>query len=229
MNEEYKAADDQTIARLRLLDACAVSDAMDQLGLGGRVPLGIASMWPGGKLAGRIMTYRLVPAGTVVNTKHLGTRAIEAASADDVIVVEHRGTADAAGWGGILSLAAQTKGLAGVIVDGACRDVDESAELRFPVFARCAVPLTARGRVVEDAFNIPVDIAGISVSPGDYAIADGSGIVFIPADAVDSVLAAAEKIALKEREMAKRVKEGLPVSEVMGLDYETMLQHRGEV
>lgn len=216
---------EERVSRLRQLDTCAVSDAMDQLGYRG-VALGIRPQWACGKIAGRTVTYKLVPAGMAENMKHLGTGAVEAAAPGDIIVVDHRGRTDAAGWGGILSLAAKTKGIGGVIVDGACRDVDESAELGFPVYARAAVPLTARGRVVEEACNVPVDIAGIVVRPGDFVLADGSGVVFIPAAHADQVLDKAEYIAGKEREMARQVSAGRPVSEVMGVDYETMLRKR---
>jgi regulator of RNase E activity RraA len=155
-------------------------------------------------------------------TRHLGTAAIEAANAGDVIVVEH-GRADAAAWGGILSAAAKTKGIAGVIVDGAARDIDESRELEFPVFARHAVPLTARGRIVEESFQQQVKIGRIVVNPGDLVLADGSGVCFLAADKAQEVIENAEMIAGREALMKEAVMRGDRVSEVMGRDYEQML------
>jgi 4-hydroxy-4-methyl-2-oxoglutarate aldolase len=216
-------ASDEWVERLNKLDSCAVSDAMDQAGHRG-VALGLHAMWPCGKIAGRVVTYKLSVHGTTANTKHLGTRAVVSAAAGDIIVVDHRSRTDVAGWGGILSLAAKHKGVGGVIVDGACRDIDESAEHGFPVFARAAVPITARGRVVEETFNEPVEISGILVSPGDLVIADGSGIVFIRGELTEQIITAAERIAAKEKEMAIHVLAGMPVTEVMGLNYETMLK-----
>lgn len=212
------------VDRLSRLDTCAVSDALDRLGLPGAVT-GIRPMWPCPRIAGRVVTVKLVArdAGSPSSTRHLGTAAIEAAAPGDVIVIEHHSRADAAGWGGILSIAAQVKGVRGVIVDGACRDIDEAREIGFPLYARAAVPVTARGRVVEHSFNEAIEVGGVTVAPGDLVIADGSGVVFIPAARAEEVIAAAEAIAATEAEMRKAVLAGRSVVEVMGTAYETML------
>ena len=133
------------------------------------------------------------------------------------------GRTDAAGWGGILSAAAKTRGLAGVIVDGAARDIDESRELEFPIFARSATPMTARNRIVEESTNEPVIIGRIVVHPGDLVLADGSGVVFLAAAEAEEAIAGAEMIAGREALMKAAVLQGDPVTEVMGRDYEQML------
>jgi len=115
------------------------------------------------------------------------------------------------------------KGLAGVVIDGATRDVDEACELGLPLFARAAVPLTARGRIVEESTNEPIEIGGVAVKPGDYVIADNSGIVVIPADRAEEVLPEAENIAAREAAMTHDVLAGKSVMEVMGTNYEQML------
>jgi len=91
-------------------------------------------------------------------------------------VVEHPGGA-AAGWGGLLSLAARVRGIEGVVVDGPARDIDEAGALEFQVFARSATPVTARGRLVEIGWNVPVTIGGAAVAPGDLVLGDLSGPV----------------------------------------------------
>jgi regulator of RNase E activity RraA len=103
------------------------------------------------------------------------------------------------------------------------RDVDESTEFGYPVFASSCIPSTARGRVAEHAWNVEVEIAGVAVKPGDLVLADGSGVVFVARDREDEIIAAAEEIAAKEAAMAAAVRAGKPVSEVMGGDYEAML------
>jgi regulator of RNase E activity RraA len=213
---------DELVTRLAKLDTCAVSDALDRLGLSGTVT-GIRPLSVLGRIAGRVVTVKLKPKGDEVSTRHLGTAAIVAAEPGDVIVIDHQAREDAAGWGGILATAAKVKGVAGVIVDGACRDIDESREIGFPVFGRAAVPLTARGRAVEESTNEPISIGGVTVSPGDLVIADGSGVVFIAAAQAADVLAAAEDIAAREAEMTKAVLAGEPPDRVMGRNYETML------
>lgn len=216
---------DKLVARLAKLDSCAVSDALDRLNLKGAV-VGIHPMGATARITGRVVTVKLKAKGREESARHLGTAAIEAAGPGDVIVVDHHGRQDVAGWGGILSTAAKVKGISGVIVDGACRDVDESRELGLPVFARAAVQVTARGRVVEEAFNIPVEIGGVEVRPGDLVIADGSGVVFVAAERAEEVLRTAEEIAAREAEMTKAVLAGRSVVEVMGKTYETMLERR---
>ena len=210
------------VERLNRLDTCAVSDALDKLGERGTVN-GIRPLTGPAKIAGRVVTVKLIASEAAMSKRHLCTAAIEAAAPGDVIVVEHHARDDCAGWGGILSTAAKERGIAGTIVDGLARDIDESREAGYPVFARAATPSTARGRIVEDDWNVPVVIGGVSVCPGDLVIADGSGVVFVGADLETVVLEAAETIAAREQAMAKAVRDGKRVSQVMGGDYEKML------
>jgi regulator of RNase E activity RraA len=172
-----------------------------------------------------VVTVQLGPfeASAAASAPHLGTRAIEAASGEHVIVVANRGRTEMAGWGGLLARAARSRGVRGVIVDGAARDVDEAHELGFPLYARAAVPTTARGRAIELATNVPVTIDGVAVSPGDLTIADGSGVVFIPASGATEVLAEAERLAAREAELAAQIDSGLPPTAVLGGAYERML------
>jgi regulator of RNase E activity RraA len=201
-----------------------VSDALDALGLEGAT-VGIRPLWGHPRVAGRVVTVRLVEArGPQQAGRHLGTAAIEAAEPGDVIVVEHRGPAVAAGWGGILSLAASRAKVAGVIVDGACRDIDEARELEFPLFGRAATAMTARGRLREESFGEPITVDGVRVAPGDYVVADSSAVVFVGAAGAEAVIERAEQVAARERQMAEAVRAGRPVSEVMGANYETMLR-----
>jgi 4-hydroxy-4-methyl-2-oxoglutarate aldolase len=214
------------VSRLRALDTCAVSDALDALGLPGAA-LGLHSVTGRHHLAGRAVTIDLVEAGTVESPRHLGTAAIDASGPGDVIVVAHHGRPNVSGWGGVLSTGARKAGIEGVVVDGAVRDVDEATDLGLPVFALTGVPVTARGRVVERAWNADVELAGVAVRPGDYVVADGSGVVFVPAASIDAVLDKAETIAAKERAMVARVHDGQPMVEVMGADYENLLATKG--
>jgi regulator of RNase E activity RraA len=109
-------------------------------------------------------------------------------------------------------------------MEGPARDIDEYEEIGFPVFSRYTTPHTARGRVWEQAFGGPVLVGDSVVNPGDYVIADGSGVVFIPAARIEEILKTAEMIAEKERLMTRDVLAGKPVSVVMGTNYENMLQ-----
>ncbi len=211
------------VDRLSQLDTCTVSDALDRFGLRGAV-IGIRPVWPCPKIVGRVVTIRLKPAGLDRPKQHLGSTAIDAAQAGDVLVVDNAGRVDVASWGGLLSLAAKTKQIQGVILDGACRDVDEIQEIGLPVYARGAVPITARGRIMQEFFNQEIQCGTVAVRPADLVIADGSGVVFIPGQKAENVIAEAEVIAQQQQAMANAIRAGRPVVEVMeSMAYESML------
>lgn len=221
-------AQDELVARLSKLDTCAASDALDRLALRGTT-IGIRPVWPCPRIVGRAVTVKVKPAGLVKSTKHLCTPAIEAAKPGDILVVDNGGRPDVSAWGGLLSLASKMKGLSGVVIDGACRDVDESRDVGFPVYARAVVPLTARGRIMQDTINEEIEFGNVQVHPGDLVIADGSGVVIIPAARAAEVVAEAEKVAAHEAKMAEGIRSGRSVVEVMEtLGYESMLAKEKE-
>jgi len=217
---------DDLQTRLARLDSCVVSDALDKLGLTGVAP-GISRLSTNVKLAGRVHTVKLEAANGRLANRHLCTGAVEAALPGEILVIEHHTRADCAGWGGILSRAAIVKGISGVIVDGMCRDIDESRELGFPVFARGAVPTTARGRIIETGFDCPITVSHVIVRPGDFVIADGSGVVFLRHDDAEAVIAQAEQLVTREAALIKEIEAGTPVSKVMSRTYEHMTQKDG--
>ena len=211
-------------SRLAHLDSCAISDALDKLGLTGSVS-GIHRYTTERRISGRVVTVRLEQDdGRPAASRHLGTTAIEIAQPGDVIVIEQRTGIDAASWGGNLSLGAQLRGVAGVIIEGPGRDMDEARQYDFPVFARAHTARTARGRLVETGTNVAVTVGDVVVAPGDFVVADGSAVVFVAAAEIERVLDAAEAIAARERAMVAALREGRPITEVMGKSYETLLK-----
>jgi len=199
--------------RLASFDTGIVSDALDRLELRGTV-IGIRPMWPCPKIVGRAVTVRLVPAGRIESKHHLGMRAIAASEPGDVIVMDNNGRLDVPTWGDILSTAAGLRSVSGVVIDGVCRDIDGCAAAGFPVYARGVVPLTARGRIVEESTNQPIQCGGVAVYPGDLVIADGSGVVFIAQDRADEVLRVAAELAKKEQQMLADIRSGAALLEV---------------
>jgi 4-hydroxy-4-methyl-2-oxoglutarate aldolase len=218
------AIDDALIARFSVLDTCAVSDALDALNLSGAVE-GLAPVWEGARVVGRAVTTRLAPGPPDSGAPgvHLGVRAIESAAPGDVIVIDNAGRAGMGSWGGLLTLSASLRHVAGVITDGACRDVDEARGLAFPVFARGGAVRTARGRAHEQSCGEPVSLGGVTVHPGDVVMADGTGVVVVAAGDVERVLPVAERIAAREHLMQADLRGGRRVSQVLGTDYESML------
>lgn len=224
------ADEDDLVRRLRRLDVCAVSDALDRLGIADRVASGLEQRSTTRRIAGRAVTFRLravehapppVPGAPV---RHLGTTAIEQARPGDVIVVEQLDGVDAGSWGGILTLGAKLRGVSGVVAEGPVRDIDEARTYDFPVYCRALTARTARGRVAEVEVGTAVTVGPVRVQPGDYVIADASGVAFLPAERAAAILDAAEHIAGREAAMAKALLAGRPITEVMGADYEHMLR-----
>lgn len=211
------------IDRLSALDSCAVSDALDSLGLPpaaeGIVPLSVRR-----RIAGRAITVRLGPERPAEGpSRHLGTAAIASAGPGDVIVIEHSSGAACAGWGGVLSTGARCRGIDGVVLDGPARDIDEAIALDFPVYASGPIARTARGRVYEQSFAESVTIRGVAVAPGDLVLADSSGVVFLPRRAASEIIRRAERIAARERLMAAALERGESITDVVGRNYEQML------
>lgn len=209
--------------RLLHMDSCAVSDALDKLGLRGSVT-GIGRVSTDQRIAGRVLTVKLDRAEGRTNTRHLCTTAIEAAQPGDIIVCEQRTGLDAACWGGNLTIGAQIRGVAGAIIEGPARDIDESRQLGFPVFARAITGRTARGRIVEVATGEPIQVGDVTVHPRDYVIADASSVVFIAQAEIERVLETAEGIWQREALIAQSLREGKPASQAMGANYEQMLK-----
>lgn len=211
------------IARLGSMDSCAVSDALDSCGLAPAVT-GLPPLSVRRRIVGPAVTVRLgtdKPGGG--SERHLGTAAIESSKPGDIIVLEHRLDVECAGWGGVLSTGAQIKQVAGVVIDGLARDIDEALELQFPVYGRGATSRTARGRVYEQDFNCRIQIGGTRVDPGDVVLADSSGVAFVPRGRLEEIVTRAERIAKRERLMVEALHKGEPITKVVGRDYEDML------
>ena len=201
--------------RLRRLDSCAVSDALDTLRLAGATT-GLGPLWAvPAAVAGRVRTVQAGPRESGRPAQHIGAAAIEAAGHDDVLVIANRGRTDVSCWGGILAVAACRRAIGGVVIDGACRDIAESEDLAFPVFGRAVVPVSARGRIVQLSMEEPIEVAGTIVRPGDAVLADRNGVVFVAAARLDRVLTLAERITAREDAMAEAVRGGQPVTKVM--------------
>ena len=211
--------------RLLKLSTTNVSDALDALGLKGAT-YGIRPTWEGcKKIVGEAVTVKLIPAGETKSRNHLGVQAIEEAKPGDVIVVDNGGRLDVSCWGGILANGAKQKGVSGVVIDGACRDIDDYVEADFSVYARGAVVATARGRIMEEATNVMVQFGGVQVRPRDVVIANRSGVVIIPQEHLEDVLAKAEELHAKEEAMIREIRNGASMLEVDNkYNYEKMLK-----
>ena len=221
---EAKLFDGKYRRRLEKLATTNLADALDKVGIRGAV-IGIRPMYECPKIIGRAVTIKITAAGIAPSKYHLGVRAIHAASPGDVIAIDNRGDLHNNCWGEILSMGAKVKGVSGVVVDGAARDIDACKEFGFPVYARGTVPITARGRIMEESFNEAIRIGDVQVRPGDILVADINGVVVIPVEKLDEVLEAAEQVFQKETAMVEELRRGVPILEVdQKYAYEAMLK-----
>jgi regulator of RNase E activity RraA len=118
-------------------------------------------------------------------------------------------------WGDILANAAKIKGVRGTVIDGYSRDIEANEEIGYPVYGRGATMVSARNRVVQRASGTPIQVAGVTVSEGDYLIADRCGTVFVPQDRIEEILDLAERIARRQHGMVQAVRSGRSVEDVM--------------
>lgn len=210
--------------RLTALATTNLSDAMDKVGVRGAV-IGIRPMLGAPKIVGRAVTIKITAAGPVKSKSHLGVEAIAAAEAGDIIAIDNHGDVTNNCWGEVLACAAKMKGVSGVVVDGAARDLDACNELEFPVFARAAVPITARGRITQEDFNCLIRMGDVQVRPGDVIVGDINGVVVIPIENLPEVVDVAETLMAREEQMKADLLAGMDVVEMDNkYNYEQMLK-----
>lgn len=201
-------ADPDQLAALCRLGTATVHEAQGKTGaLDSRIK-GIA---PGRRLAGTAFTVQARPGDNLAI--HY---AVTVAAPGDVLVVDSGGYVEAGPWGDLLTTYAQQRGLAGLVIDGAVRDVEAIVETGFPVFARgVSIKGTEKnqpGRVAE-----PVVCGGVSVRQGDVVLGDRDGVVVVPAGDVTATLAAAEAREQHEDEIRVKLRAGESLAELIGL------------
>ena len=194
----------QVSAAFQELSTCNLSDALDRLGMGGQVT-GIIPLWHGcPKIAGRAMTMKLTPEATYSTV--IGTlEAIQASRAGDVLVIDNGGRAGSNSFGGIAAFSARHREIQGCVISGATRDVDEMADIHFPVYGKGVVNTSVRGRIGFEGYDLPVQLGDVMAGPGDYIFADGNGVVVIPQEALSEALRWARRLS----GMAQRIKRDI--------------------
>ncbi len=173
------------------------------------LPPEIQSMVPGARVTGPAFTVRC-PLGD--NTAV--TRAVDEAPPGSVIVIDCGGPPRTAVWGENATFACSVKGVAGCVTNGMIRDIDAVRDSGFPLFA---VGRSLRGSRKGQPGELGVDIVigDVSISPGDFICGDSDGVVVIPADEAEQVIAAAKAKEAEEQTRNERVKAGVPLAEIL--------------
>ena len=190
----------------------AVSDLHEAMGpVAGRMALmnpAIRMLWPGARLVGQAVTVHAFPGDALPMHK-----AVQLAGAGQVIVVSGGGLGCAM-LGDLMAAYAQSRGIAGMVIEGAVRDSDRLAELRFPVWALCATSAHNEKRGPA-AINVPIVCGGVLVQPGDVIVADGDGVLAIPRRKLASTVTAAAARADKEEKIRQRIAAGESLFDIM--------------
>ncbi len=215
-NTEAPGLRHDLVARLAPLATSTLANALDEVGLPDNVAAGIAAVAPGLRCAGPALTVKEVSGdfGSFASSDFKVGAIIEAAGAGDVIVVD-AGASRISTWGGMASCAARLKGIAGLVVDGGVRDLEEIVEFGFAVFARHLVPTTGRTRLKDEAIGEPVEIGGVGVAPGDLVVADGTGVVCLPAERAAEIVTLAERFAADDAAAMADLEAGMTFAQAM--------------
>lgn len=193
------APDDALLARCRRIGTSTWSDALDQLGIGGAVE-GLTVRNGSGRIAGRAVTVReeAGPLGAYPVEEFAVGRIIAAITAGCVLVIAMGGAAVST-LGGLAARAALACRVAGVLIDGGCRDIEEIRAGALWLASRHVTPVSGKRRVRVASINEPVRLGGVDVSHGDYVVADLTGIVVIPAPRIAEALALAEHLESQDQ------------------------------
>jgi RraA family protein len=180
--ENIQRPDTELIERLKqysapeLCDGMIVYNAMDYH---------IKPMVSAQKIIGPAITLKLMLGDSL-----LVTRAISLAKPGDIIVIDGRGSGNNALWGDHRSLVCKKLGLAGVVMDGAFRDIEENEAIGFPIYAR-AVTCGSSTKNSNGEINVPICCGGVTVRPGDIIVADRNGVCVVPPEHAEEIMAGA--------------------------------------
>lgn len=158
--------------------------------------------WVGDKrIVGRAVTVD-VPAGE----GDLIADAILQLKEGDVLVIAGKGCCDYSYWGDFRSFCARTAGAAGVVIDGAFRDVEECREIGLPVFARAVTCITAAKKGT-GSINVPVSCGGVCVRPGEIIVGDENGVCVIDPEEAEAIMEKAEKKRAAQEQVVREIRK----------------------
>jgi 3-hexulose-6-phosphate synthase/6-phospho-3-hexuloisomerase len=141
--------------------------------------------------------------------------AIDMAKEGDVIVI-YNGRRDVAPWGGLATLSCLNKGIMGVVIDGAVRDIDDITTIGLPVFASTYVPNAGEPKGFGEN-NAEITCGSLPVKPGDYIVGDDNGVVVVPKENAYEIARRAKEVEKTEKRLFEEIKRGATLSEIMKL------------
>ncbi len=205
---DFETLSPETLDAWRDIPPAIVSDCMNRTHF---MAAAIKPVKPGIPLVGQARTVT-----SMVGDNGISHAAIPLVEKGQVLVIDAGGYDDVAVWGGIMTRAAMARGVAGVVIDGAIRDVAEIRELGFPVYARANVPSGPHkgfGGIIDGS----ISCAGCPVKPGDIVIGDDDGVAVVPLEWVDDMLAASREKLAQEEDTLKQIAEGKTTARLLSI------------
>jgi 3-hexulose-6-phosphate synthase/6-phospho-3-hexuloisomerase len=204
---EKKSPDEEIRSLLLLVSAPNITDAMHRKG----AMSGILSICGNVKMVGKAVTVQ-----TVAGDWAKPVEAIDVAGENEVIVINNDGAVHIAPWGELATLSGMKKGLSGVVIDGAVRDVDDIRAMKFPVFAKAIVPNAGEPKGFGE-INAEIQCGGQSVFPGDWIVGDESGVGVIPSVRAYEIARRAMEVRKNEERIREEIRRGSTLSQVSEL------------
>jgi 3-hexulose-6-phosphate synthase/6-phospho-3-hexuloisomerase len=184
-----------------------ISDAMHRKG----AMNGIVSICGNVKMAGRAVTVQ-----TFAGDWAKPVEAIDIAGTGDVIVINNDAGTHVAPWGELATMSCMKKGISGVVIDGAVRDVDDIRRLNYPVFAKATVPNAGEPKGLGE-INAEIACGGQTVRPGDWIIGDENGVVVVPKERAYEVARRAIEVKKNEERIREEIRRGSTLSQISAL------------
>lgn len=189
----------ELIERLKQYPTPQLADGMNKFNV---VDPEIKPVWNGMKICGPALTVRVRPGDNLMVHK-----AISMIQEGDVLIVDTCGCRNYTILGDLMASSAMQMKVEGMVIDGGIRDVDELREKKYPVFARYFTPAVG-DKDGPGEINYPICCGGVPVLPGDLIVGDDNGIVVIPQDQLETILAGAEKKMAYEAKRAEEIRQG---------------------
>ena len=195
------------VAAFDKVAVASVADAVDKVcGSRGYMDSIIKPRINDKRICGPAATVLEVATDEVLPPQHALDLIDEAEPGSVIVISIAGGESEVAVWGGLMAAGAFANGHAGAVLDGGVRDLVEiRRDYGFPVYARSVSPGTTLGRYKTVASQVPVRVGGVIVHPGDIVVGDVDGVVVVPRDRAEAVLAMAQEIDARELEQAKLI------------------------
>ena len=198
----------EVIRHLAEFDAATLYEAAGQRGM---VDPAIKPMWLGAKVCGPALTVSCPPRDNLM-LHH----AVAVAAPGSVLVATAEGYECVGAWGEVLSVAAQARGIAGLVIDGAVRDIEAITERCFPVFSR-GLAIGACKKEQIGTLHEPIDVGGVTVYSGDIVVGTADGVVILEIESIEPVLQGAIARREREAEIFRQLQAGKTTIEILHL------------